>query len=219
MDSSTPCAPRCEASRSGEEIAISAAATAGRSRARSEAHERDRRRHEDFTSRVKVIRQGRGDRSVMPWTTGQETWSADLNASRPRRGVREDPGEVVGMTISVGDLGAQAARIPCLSLEGAGACPRSRNGGSTTRCQRAEREGDVSDHGRAAGNGCRDLARGTKTMSGHEPSRYLRWSSGRARRRQGGPRAKTGVSSCRRRACVRVRYISQKAVSVVLIRR
>ena len=95
MESSTPCAPSMEALSSGEEIAISAAATA-RSSPREEPMPISADPAPDMTdftsAKSRLIRPGVVIRSVMPWTPERSTWSAALNASRTETWRSEMPG-------------------------------------------------------------------------------------------------------------------------------
>ncbi|CAM5450823.1 hypothetical protein SALBM217S_02641 [Streptomyces griseoloalbus] len=100
MESSTPRAPSMDASRSGEEIAISAAATA-RSSPRAEPMPMSAEPASDMTdltsAKSRLIRPGAAIRSAMPWTPESRTWSADLKASSTRDlAVRDGQQPVVG---------------------------------------------------------------------------------------------------------------------------
>ncbi len=142
MDSSTPRAPSMEASRSGEEIAISAAATA-RSSPRAEPmpiRAEPASDMTDFTSaKSRLIRPGVVIRSVMPCTPDSSTWSADLNASSTLTWRSEmDSSRSLGMTMRVSTSSRSSAMPSSAWL--ARRRPSKVNGRVTTPMVRAPSE-------------------------------------------------------------------------------
>ncbi len=105
MESRTPRAPSMDASSSGEEIAITAAALA-RSSPRAEPMPISAEPASDITdltsAKSRLIRPGVVIRSVMPWTPESSTWSAERNASSTLTWRSEmDSSRSLGITIRV----------------------------------------------------------------------------------------------------------------------
>ncbi len=142
MESSTPRAPSMEASRSGEEIAISAAATA-RSSPRAEPMPMRAEPASDMTdltsAKSRLIRPGVVMRSVMPWTPLRRTWSADLKASSTETWRSEiESSRSLGMTMRVSTSSRSSAMPSSAWL--ARRRPSKVNGRVTTPMVRAPSE-------------------------------------------------------------------------------
>ena len=148
IESSTPCAPSIEASSSGLETAISAAATA-RSSPRAEPMPISAEPALDITdltsAKSRLIRPGVVIRSVMPETPCSSTWSACLKASSIAHvAVADRQQPVVGDHDEGVDLVAEL-RDALLGLVGATAALEGERPGDDADGQRAERAGDPGD--------------------------------------------------------------------------
>ena len=169
MDSSTPRAPSMDASSSGEEIAISAAATA-RSSPRAEPMPISAEPASDITdltsAKSRLIRPGRGDQVGDALDTGQQhlvgglerVQHADLAVRDGQQPVVRDDDEGVDLFAQFGDA--------VLGLVGAAAALEGERAGDHADGQGAERAGDVGDDGRAAGAGAAALAGGDEDHVG-----------------------------------------------------